>query len=308
MQLGDEAQSDDVLTVRRRFSEISIIKLIFLLIVAIIAVATVFALAGAVLGIVGVETGFLWGEFFDVAMALGMIGVLMLLFRNHRLSFFPIFHRRTANTSDAVIVLPLIGFSLSSMGVIVIGLNVISADLAQAYLDFVSRMVPSISTDADSPIYSYLVLLVTLAILPSLLEELVFRAGMIERLGRKFGFKLGVIISALLFGLMHPFDLIGATVFGVVMGLLYLKNLSLFLPVLVHLLNNSTVVLIIYLDDQFLQLEAWDSVEQYTRHTGLTMAVFLLSGWWIFHFIRQNWYFVSIRKPIQTDITHAFSR
>ena len=298
MQFGDEVQSDDVLAVRKRFSEISIIKLISLLIVAMIAMATVFALAGSVLAIEGVETEFLWGECFDAAMSLGMLGVLMLLFRNHRLSFFPIFQRRTANLTDVVIVLPLIGFSLSSMGAIVIGLNLISADLAQAYLDFASRMVPTISTDADSPIYSYLVLLVTLAILPSLLEELVFRAGMIERLGRKFGFKLGVVISAVLFGMLHPFDVIGATAFGVVMGLLYLKSLSLFLPLVVHLLNNGAVVLMIYLDDHFLQLEAWDSVEQYTRHTGLTLAMLFLSSWWIVHFVRHNWSFVSIRKPI----------
>ncbi len=74
------------------------------------------------------------------------------------------------------------------------------------------------------------------------LEELLFR-GILFQLWRKmWGFTEGLILSSLLFGLIHP-DIPGALLFGMVMCLLYVRTGSLLIPFVCHSTYNTIVTL-----------------------------------------------------------------
>lgn len=82
-----------------------------------------------------------------------------------------------------------------------------------------------------------------LAVLPALLEEMVFR-GFVLRTLRPYGDLFAVLVSAFLFGLMHgnieqvPFALI----VGIVLGWLYVATDNIWVPILIHFTNNALSV------------------------------------------------------------------
>lgn len=95
---------------------------------------------------------------------------------------------------------------------------------------------------------SFVLNLVIFAVLPALAEELVFR-GYVLRSLRPYGDGFAVIVSSLLFGLMHgnvsqiPF----ALCVGLVIGWLYVSTNNIWLPIAVHFSNNAISVLVTYL-------------------------------------------------------------
>lgn len=95
---------------------------------------------------------------------------------------------------------------------------------------------------------SYFLNLFTIAVLPALLEEAVFR-GCVLRLLRPYGDWFAIVVSAVVFGLMHgnlrqiPF----ATIVGLVLGLLYVITNNIWIPVTVHFINNAVSVSMEYL-------------------------------------------------------------
>ena len=86
-----------------------------------------------------------------------------------------------------------------------------------------------------------------IGILPAVLEEAVFR-GCVLRVLRPYGDGFAVVISAILFGLMHgnirqiPF----ATLVGLILGWLYVTTNSIFWPMLIHFINNALSVIMEY--------------------------------------------------------------
>jgi membrane protease YdiL (CAAX protease family) len=86
---------------------------------------------------------------------------------------------------------------------------------------------------------------------PALGEELIFR-GLIGRgLLARWGFVPGVLITSLLFGIMHvnPAQAIGVIPLGIAMHFLYLTTRSFWAPVALHLANNSLSVILLKLED-----------------------------------------------------------
>lgn len=85
------------------------------------------------------------------------------------------------------------------------------------------------------------------AVLPAILEEMLFRGYVLQTL-RPFGDGVAVFGSALLFGLMHtnivqiPFALL----LGLVFGFLVVKTGNILLPMILHFLNNALSVVLEY--------------------------------------------------------------
>jgi CAAX protease family protein len=89
-----------------------------------------------------------------------------------------------------------------------------------------------------------LLALIGIVILPPLVEEITFRGILLERFAVKWRVGVAVIVSAVFFGILHA-DPIGAGMFGVVTGLLYLRTGSLWPGILIHLINNLVAVIAI---------------------------------------------------------------
>lgn len=89
-----------------------------------------------------------------------------------------------------------------------------------------------------------LLALIGIVILPPLVEEVTFRGVLLERFAVKWRVGVAVIVSAVFFGILHA-DPVGAGMFGVVTGLLYLRTGSLWPGIIIHFANNLVAFLAI---------------------------------------------------------------
>jgi uncharacterized protein len=83
---------------------------------------------------------------------------------------------------------------------------------------------------------------------PGIGEELWFRGFFGRGLVARYGVFKGVLLTSLLFGLIHlePRQVVYATVLGVLLHLSYLASRSLLVPILLHAANNSLSVLALH--------------------------------------------------------------
>lgn len=91
--------------------------------------------------------------------------------------------------------------------------------------------------------------IIFLAVLPAIAEEVLFRGVIFNSFNKKFGFIIGAIVSGLFFGVFHLNVIQGifAFIVGIALCYAYYKTNSLFVPIIIHFLNNLFAVL----DDKF---------------------------------------------------------
>lgn len=100
--------------------------------------------------------------------------------------------------------------------------------------------------------YKVVLAFIGTAIVPAFAEELLFRGLIISNL-KPYGAGTAVIVSSVLFGLMHqnPVQLLYATAAGLVFGYVYIKTESIWCCVAVHFVNNFVSVLQMYFSSKF---------------------------------------------------------
>lgn len=105
--------------------------------------------------------------------------------------------------------------------------------------DMLNKLLAESSVD-DVSTYSglFISMLITVVGAP-VMEELFFRAIIFKRISRKFNIYLAMIISSLIFGLLHiELAVIGAFLFGIACCVLYIKYKNILIPMTVHFFNN----------------------------------------------------------------------
>lgn len=138
-----------------------------------------------------------------------------------------------------LLVLSLLIFSLGSFSVIFYLLSVVFPQYAANMLE--TNLMPGSGNSRYAELYDALMLFLLLVYAP-LVEELVFRGILLQRWATKWGLPWGLVASSVLFGLLHFNNPLGLTFFGLVMGLLYVRSRSLWLPIVCHSLNNLAAV------------------------------------------------------------------
>ena len=68
-------------------------------------------------------------------------------------------------------------------------------------------------------------------------EEFFVRGILLTRWSIKWGTPMAILMSSLLFGILHT-DIIGAFFFGYVLSILYIRTKSLLIPISIHMANN----------------------------------------------------------------------
>ena len=108
-----------------------------------------------------------------------------------------------------------------------------------------------------------LLALVSTAVIPGVMEELVFRGVIMQPL-RIFGDKFAVVCSAVLFGLIHMsmHQVPMAFVAGLALGWAAIRCGGLWVPIIIHFWNNAAVVLLQFLSGRisegvFGQVQLW---------------------------------------------------
>ncbi len=110
---------------------------------------------------------------------------------------------------------------------------------------------------ARSPL-EFLFVVVTVALVPAICEEVLFRGLVQGSLARAVGGIRAAIVAGVIFGAYHlnPFSLVPLVVLGVYFGYLVYRSGNLTLAVSVHFFNNFVACVALYLnvDDDFIAL------------------------------------------------------
>ncbi len=274
--------------VRKRFSSISLTKAV---------IVTVFLM---LICLIPILVAFQYLEELNAELVIYYLINMVLLFlyvyaiKKHDLSLTAIFTQRDPNFKTLWLVVPLIAISIGVVWVAIILFNALSPGIADAYLTWVFSFDPFTITP-ETTLVQYVLLFVVVAVIVPVVEEIIFRGIILERLGQKYGYTRAVFTSSLIFGVLHA-DIIGAFLFGVVLCVVYLQTKSLLLPFLIHALNNGTAALMLFFEDT-LGIEAWETVQPYIEHAWIGIIIFTLAAAWIFIYLKQNWHVVKESEP-----------
>ena len=125
--------------------------------------------------------------------------------------------------------------------------GVIAVCLATAYINYYIMEIFNYSSFydmylPDDPLdenYKLILAIISTALVPALCEEYLFRGVILTNL-LPYGKISAVVISAVLFGIMHqnPGQILYTTVAGIALGLVYVHTRSLWGGVLIHFFNN----------------------------------------------------------------------
>ena len=106
--------------------------------------------------------------------------------------------------------------------------------------------IPSMSIADGLPILGTFI---STVVISPIVEELIFRGVLLNRLRLITPLIFSLLASSLLFGALHSFgSIISAFVFGICMGILYIKTNNICVPILAHFLNNLFAEIIKLLD------------------------------------------------------------
>lgn len=134
------------------------------------------------------------------------------------------------------IVFVSIAFSLSAFWLLLYSLNPILPLLVDFLME--GYQMP------ESGLYLGIEI-IGITVLAPIVEEFVFRGVILQRLIGKSSVWGGVLISSLLFGILHA-DVIGAFLFGIIASLLFIRTGNLLIPILMHAINNTIAVIFMF--------------------------------------------------------------
>lgn len=91
-------------------------------------------------------------------------------------------------------------------------------------------------------LYSTIVNAIGASFIGPIAEEFMFRGVILNRLRMKMGIKKAIILSSILFGMIHySLGVVSAVIFGICMSLIYLRTKNIFVTSLIHIINNFIV-------------------------------------------------------------------
>ncbi|KQT16832.1 CAAX protease [Chryseobacterium sp. Leaf404] len=118
------------------------------------------------------------------------------------------------------------------------------------------------------------VMIIMAVIMAPIFEEIIFR-GIIQKGLINNGVVpwKAILLASVLFGLIHgnPWQFVGATLLGCVLGLVYYKTKSLLLPMLLHGFNNLCSAILIFYTQKESFAEAFEMQEWMLLLTGIVL-------------------------------------
>jgi membrane protease YdiL (CAAX protease family) len=134
------------------------------------------------------------------------------------------------------------------MGIIFIiglaGLNMLLTPIFSVFENLAQETMGHLTRAAEANIYLFFI---GVTVIPAVCAEVVFRGFILSGLIAEHGQVRAVIFSSLLFGMLHviPSQILLMTLFGILLGVITLRSNSLFVPIIIHFVNNVLAVLLI---------------------------------------------------------------
>ncbi len=133
------------------------------------------------------------------------------------------------------VMLGVLVFSFASFVVLMGGLSYVAPAFVSQYL---RALETDTTTNSQYPGLYQLVLAIAALIVAPITEEWLFRGFILQRWSVKWNLPVALVVSSILFGCLHS-NPIGLTMFGLVMGVLYVKTRSLVVAIGAHGFNNA---------------------------------------------------------------------
>lgn len=147
------------------------------------------------------------------------------------------------------------------------------------YYEFFENLMANL---VDDPI----VMIITAVIMAPIFEEIIFR-GIIQKGLINKGVEpwKAILLSSILFGIIHanPWQFVGATLLGFVLGLVYYKTKSLLLPMLLHGFNNLCSSVLIF----YTKTESFAEAFKVSEYIILAIGIVLFSLFY-YLFMKKN--------------------
>lgn len=125
------------------------------------------------------------------------------------------------------------------------GFNAISASAQADYKMLVDALLK------DKSISVLILNLITIALIPALAEEWIFRGTFQQLLSEKLNIHIAVLLASILFSLIH-FEFSGflpRIMLGMFLGYLFYYSSSLWISIFAHAINNGAQVILVYLNN-----------------------------------------------------------
>lgn len=169
-------------------------------------------------------------------VVLGLVSILLVrLFRINRTSLHGRFVEFKNHLSLSFWVIPLL---FISMGTWLLSLATVAV-VHEPTFHYLLQIADEISSSfRELPFWLKSIDTLVILALGPLVEEYIFRGLLLSAWAVKYGAVRSLLFTSILFALFH-LDPLGAFIFGIVMGLIYLKTGSLMLVAFLHFLNNA---------------------------------------------------------------------
>ena len=102
----------------------------------------------------------------------------------------------------------------------------------------------------DKYVLANLLNFLTLVLVAPVVEEFIVRGILLTRWAVKWGTVRAVIVSSVIFALLHN-NIIGMFCFACVLSIFYIRTKSLFIPMSIHITNNSIAWILAWLGTEF---------------------------------------------------------
>lgn len=132
-------------------------------------------------------------------------------------------------------------------------------------------------------------------------EEIIFRGFLFEKLLGTNSMKKSILITSLVFGIMHGLSGVSPAIVSIVLCVLYKKYNSLIPCMAVHFLHNLMVFLVRYSVLNTSSMESTSSTTTSFSPTELLPVVILVSMGliWLVRFIKTNWKYTYPKTEIE---------
>ncbi len=130
-----------------------------------------------------------------------------------------------------------------------------------------------------------------LVILAPVMEEMLFRGILLEAVRSKYSSGRAIVVSALMFGVIHfiPQQVVNAFVIGLILGYIYVRTDSLWPVIIIHALNNAMAYVIMQWSDDA-NLTVRSLIENDTIYAvvyGVALAAFVASGYMVWRSVEK---------------------
>jgi uncharacterized protein len=167
---------------------------------------------------------------------------------------------------------------------IVLAVSYISPDSINAILNDDSAVIPEVFS---SKVYYF----ITAVFLAPIVEEITFRGIILNRLKVRWGTGSAIIISSVLFGILHfRMAIVGAIVFGVCMSLVYLRTRKILITMTIHFLNNLFASVLMFFPGSDIDGSQLFTLQD-ARFSGFVLGIPLtiLSIILLIYYLKKSW-------------------